>query len=78
MNSFRSIRQQEADHLSHVLRLGSGSHPEISLQDFLFRRSIDGNPDILRAGSENLDAARRAALIAKLEAQAGTLAPAER
>jgi 3-methyladenine DNA glycosylase AlkD len=49
-----------------------------AVQDFLFRRSIDGNPDILRAGSENLDAARRAALIAKLEAQAGTLAPAER
>lgn len=42
-----------------------------AVQDFLFRRSIDGNPDILRAGSENLDAARRAALIAKLEAQAG-------
>ena len=41
-----------------------------AVQDFLFRRSIDGNPDILRAGSENLDAARRAALIAKLEAQA--------
>jgi len=42
-----------------------------AVQDFLFRRSIDGNPSILRAGSENLDAARRAALIAKLEAQAG-------
>lgn len=42
-----------------------------AVQDFLFRRSIDGNPEILRAGSENLDAARRAALIAKLEAQAG-------
>ena len=42
------------------------------VQDFLFRRSVDGNPDILRAGSENLDAARRAALIAKLEAQAAT------
>lgn len=42
-----------------------------AVQDFLFRRSVDGNPDILRAGSENLDAARRAALIAKLEAQAG-------
>lgn len=41
-----------------------------AVQDFLFRRSIDGNPEILRAGSENLDAARRAALIAKLEAQA--------
>lgn len=41
-----------------------------AVQDFLFRRSVDGNPDILRAGSENLDAARRAALIAKLEAQA--------
>jgi len=52
-----------------------------AVQDFLFRRSIDGNPDILRAGSENLDAARRAALIAKLEAQAGVpqqLAGAER
>lgn len=52
-----------------------------AVQDFLFRRSIDGNPDILRAGSENLDAARRAALIAKLEAQAGApaqLAAAER
>ena len=52
-----------------------------AVQDFLFRRSIDGNPDILRAGSENLDAARRAALIAKLEAQAGVpsqLAAAER
>jgi hypothetical protein len=49
-----------------------------AVQDFLFRRSIDGNPDILRAGSENLDAARRAALIAKLEAQAGTLAAAAR
>ncbi len=52
-----------------------------AVQDFLFRRSIDGNPDILRAGSENLDAARRAALIAKLEAQAGLptqLAAAER
>jgi hypothetical protein len=46
-----------------------------AVQDFLFRRSIDGNPDILRAGSENLDAARRAALIAKLEAQAGIPAP---
>ncbi len=46
-----------------------------AVQDFLFRRSIDGNPDILRAGSENLDAARRAALIAKLEAQAGLVAP---
>ena len=46
-----------------------------AVQDFLFRRSIDGNPDILRAGSENLDAARRAALIAKLEAQAGLPAP---
>lgn len=45
-----------------------------AVQDFLFRRSIDGNPDILRAGSENLDAARRAALIAKLEAQAGVQA----
>ena len=42
-----------------------------AVQDFLFRRSIDGNPDILRAGSENLDSARRAALIAKLDAQAG-------
>ncbi len=42
-----------------------------AVQDFLFRRSIDGNPEILRAGSENLDAARRAALIAKLEAQSG-------
>jgi hypothetical protein len=31
-----------------------------AVQDFLFRRSIDGNPDILRAGSEN-DAARRGA-----------------
>lgn len=41
-----------------------------AVQDFLFRRSVDGNPEILRAGSENLDAARRAALIAKLEAQA--------
>jgi hypothetical protein len=52
-----------------------------AVQDFLFRRSIDGNPEILRAGSENLDAARRAALIAKLEAQAGvpaSLAAAER
>ena len=54
-----------------------------AVQDFLFRRSIDGNPDILRAGSENLDAARRAALIAKLEAQAaisttGALAAAGR
>lgn len=52
-----------------------------AVQDFLFRRSIDGNPEILRAGSENLDAARRAALIAKLEAQAGVptqLAGAER
>jgi len=49
-----------------------------AVQDFLFRRSIDGNPDILRAGSENLDAARRAALIAKLEAQAGTLTAAAR
>jgi hypothetical protein len=48
-----------------------------AVQDFLFRRSIDGNPDILRAGSENLDAARRAALIAKLEAQAGLPAPVE-
>ncbi len=48
-----------------------------AVQDFLFRRSIDGNPDILRAGSENLDAARRAALIAKLEAQAGIPAPVE-
>jgi len=46
-----------------------------AVQDFLFRRSIDGNPEILRAGSENLDAARRAALIAKLEAQAGIPAP---
>ena len=45
-----------------------------AVQDFLFRRSIDGNPEILRAGSENLDAARRAALIAKLEAQAGVSA----
>jgi hypothetical protein len=45
-----------------------------AVQDFLFRRSIDGNPEILRAGSENLDAARRAALIAKLEAQAATVA----
>ena len=45
-----------------------------AVQDFLFRRSMDGNPDILRAGSENLDAARRAALIAKLEAQAASLA----
>ena len=45
-----------------------------AVQDFLFRRSIDGNPDILRAGSENLDAARRAALIAKLEAQAALVA----
>jgi len=44
-----------------------------AVQDFLFRRSIDGNPEILRAGSENLDAARRAALIAKLEAQAGVV-----
>ena len=52
-----------------------------AVQDFLFRRSIDGNPAILRAGSENLDAARRAALIAKLEAQQaslGTLAAAGR
>jgi len=52
-----------------------------AVQDFLFRRSVDGNPDILRAGSENLDAARRAALIAKLEAQAGvpaSLAAADR
>ena len=48
-----------------------------AVQDFLFRRSIDGNPAILRAGSENLDAARRAALIAKLEAQAGIPAPVE-
>lgn len=46
-----------------------------AVQDFLFRRSIDGNPEILRAGSENLDAARRAALIAKLEAQAALAAP---
>jgi len=46
-----------------------------AVQDFLFRRSIDGNPDILRAGSENLDAARRAALIAKLEAQAALTTP---
>lgn len=46
-----------------------------AVQDFLFRRSIDGNPDILRAGSENLDAARRAALIAKLEAQAALASP---
>jgi hypothetical protein len=46
-----------------------------AVQDFLFRRSIDGNPDILRAGSENLDAARRAALIAKLEAQAALATP---
>ncbi|MBL8115670.1 MAG: DNA alkylation repair protein [Acidobacteria bacterium] len=46
-----------------------------AVQDFLFRRSIDGNPDILRAGSENLDAARRAALIAKLEAQAALNTP---
>lgn len=46
-----------------------------AVQDFLFRRSIDGNPEILRAGSENLDAARRAALIAKLEAQAGLTPP---
>lgn len=46
-----------------------------AVQDFLFRRSVDGNPDILRAGSENLDAARRAALIAKLEAQAAIVAP---
>ena len=45
-----------------------------AVQDFLFRRSIDGNPEILRAGSENLDAARRAALIAKLEAQAALVA----
>jgi 3-methyladenine DNA glycosylase AlkD len=45
-----------------------------AVQDFLFRRSVDGNPDILRAGSENLDAARRAALIAKLEAQAALVA----
>ena len=44
-----------------------------AVQDFLFRRSIDGNPAILRAGSENLDAARRAALIAKLEAQLASL-----
>ena len=49
-----------------------------AVQDFLFRRSIDGNPDILRAGSENLDAARRAALIAKLEAQAALTAPVAR
>ena len=47
-----------------------------AVQDFLFRRSVDGNPDILRAGSENLDAARRAALIAKLEAQAMSAAAA--
>lgn len=46
-----------------------------AVQDFLFRRSVDGNPDILRAGSENLDAARRAALIAKLEAQAALATP---
>ncbi|MBK9966813.1 MAG: DNA alkylation repair protein [Holophagales bacterium] len=46
-----------------------------AVQDFLFRRSIDGNPAILRAGSENLDAARRAALIAKLEAQQASLGP---
>ena len=46
-----------------------------AVQDFLFRRSVDGNPDILRAGSENLDAARRAALIAKLEAQAAVSVP---
>jgi 3-methyladenine DNA glycosylase AlkD len=46
-----------------------------AVQDFLFRRSVDGNPDILRAGSENLDAARRAALIAKLEAQAAVGTP---
>lgn len=46
-----------------------------AVQDFLFRRSIDGNPEILRGGSENLDAARRAALIAKLEAQAGMAPP---
>ena len=45
-----------------------------AVQDFLFRRSVDGNPDILRSGSENLDAARRAALIAKLEAQAALVA----
>ncbi len=45
-----------------------------AVQDFLFRRSVDGNPEILRAGSENLDAARRAALIAKLEAQAALVA----
>lgn len=45
-----------------------------AVQDFLFRRSVDGNPDILRAGSQNLDAARRAALIAKLEAQSGVSA----
>jgi hypothetical protein len=44
-----------------------------AVQDFLFRRSIDGNPAILRAGSENLDAARRAALIAKLEAQQASI-----
>ena len=44
-----------------------------AVQDFLFRRSIDGNPAILRAGSENLDAARRAALSAKLEAQQASL-----
>ncbi len=47
-----------------------------AVQDFLFRRSVDGNPEILRAGSENLDAARRAALIAKLEAQAMSAAAA--
>jgi len=46
-----------------------------AVQDFLFRRSIDGNPDILRAGSENLDAARRAALNAKPEAQQASLGP---
>jgi hypothetical protein len=45
-----------------------------AVQDFLFRRSVDGNPDILRAGSQNLDAARRAALIAKLEAQSALAA----
>lgn len=45
-----------------------------AVQDFLFRRSVDANPDILRAGSQNLDAARRAALIAKLEAQSGVSA----
>jgi 3-methyladenine DNA glycosylase AlkD len=45
-----------------------------AVQDFLFRRSVDGNPHILRGGSENLDAARRAALIAKLEAQAALVA----